>query len=88
MVVALALVLFVRPDPKRIAELLHTDPGADPVPAAPLREIVRRPGVIPALLAGQASFAVMVGIMTLTGAVVVDHQATPPTRCSPSSART
>ena len=30
--------------------------------------------MIPALLAGQASFAVMVGVMTLTGAVVVDHQ--------------
>jgi MFS family permease len=29
--------------------------------------------VIPALLAAQASFGVMVGIMTLTGAVVVDH---------------
>ena len=40
----------------------------------PLREIVRRPGVIPALLAAQASFSVMVGVMTLTGAVVVDHQ--------------
>ncbi len=73
MVVALVLVLFVRPDPKRIAELLHTHPDAEPAPAAPLREIVKRPGVIPALLAGQASFAVMVGIMTLTGAVVVDH---------------
>jgi len=77
MVVALALVLFVRPDPRRIAELLDT--GSDSEhgphrPAAPLREIIRRPGVIPALLAGQASFAVMVGIMTLTGAVVVDHQ--------------
>ena len=32
-----------------------------------------RPGVIPALIAAQASFAVMVGVMTLTGAVVVDH---------------
>ena len=29
--------------------------------------------MIPALVAGQASFAVMVGIMTLTGSVVVDH---------------
>jgi MFS family permease len=29
--------------------------------------------VIPALLAAQASFGVMVGLMTLTGAVVVDH---------------
>ena len=74
MVVALALVLLVRPDPRRIAQLLDTGGDATPPPAAPLREIVRRPGVIPALLAGQASFAVMVGIMTLTGAVVVDYQ--------------
>ena len=75
MLVALVLVLFVRPDPKRIAELLR-HPATPPreAPAAPLREIVRRPGAIPALLAGQASFGVMVGVMTLTGSVVVDHQ--------------
>jgi len=73
MLVALVLVLMVRPDPKRIAELLHT---GDPPPDTrmPLREIIARPGVIPALLAAQASFGVMVGVMTLTGAVVVDHQ--------------
>jgi MFS family permease len=74
MLVALALALCVRPDPRRIAELLRTADEPEPVPAAPLREIVRRPGAIPALLAGQASFAVMVGVMTLTGAIVVDHQ--------------
>jgi MFS family permease len=74
MLVALAIVLFVRPDPKRIAELLHTHTAAESAPAAPLREIVRRPGAIPALLAGQASFAVMVGVMTLTGVVVTEHQ--------------
>ena len=73
MLVALVLVLMVRPDPKRIAELLHTgDPPPDT--RVPLREIIARPGVIPALLAAQASFGVMVGVMTLTGAVVVDHQ--------------
>jgi MFS family permease len=73
MLAALVLVLLVRPDPKRIAELLHT---CDPPPATqvPLRQIIARPGVIPALLAAQASFGVMVGVMTLTGAVVVDHQ--------------
>jgi MFS family permease len=78
MLVGLALVVAVRPDPRRIAALLaragredeHEDPHP---PAAPLRELLRRPGVIPALLAAQASFAVMVGVMTLTGAVVVDH---------------
>jgi MFS family permease len=73
MVVGLGLVLAVRPDPRRIAELLHTGTVGEQPPAAPLREIVRRPGVVPSLLAAQASFAVMVGVMTLTGAVVVDH---------------
>jgi MFS family permease len=80
MLAGLAIVLTVRPDPKKIAELLatrdakqDTAPPADVAPAAPLREIIRRPGVIPALLAAQASFAVMVAVMTLTGAVVVDH---------------
>jgi MFS family permease len=73
MVAAFLLVVMVRPDPRTIAELLHT---GDPPPetAVPLRQIIRRPGVIPALLAAQASFGVMVGVMTLTGAVVVDHQ--------------
>jgi predicted MFS family arabinose efflux permease len=82
MLVGLALVLAVRPDPRRIAELLASrspgggddrEPHAGAPAAAPLRELLRRPGVIPALLAAQASFAVMVGVMTLTGAVVVDH---------------
>jgi MFS family permease len=76
MLVGLGIVLCVRPDPKRIAELLAGDgPSDGPAPvAAPLRELLARPGVAPALLAAQASFGVMVGVMTLTGAVVVDHQ--------------
>ena len=78
-VAALALVVAVRPDPRRIAELLaEADPetfvAVDDRRAAPLRELVRRPGVIPSLLAAQASFSVMVGVMTLTGSIVVDHQ--------------
>jgi len=72
MIVALVLVLMVRPDPRKIADLLHTgEPPPDT--SVPLSQIVRRPGVIPALLAAQASFGVMVGVMTLTGSVVVDH---------------
>ena len=66
----------MRPDPKRIAALLEHDdatPDAPLAPAAALREVLRRRGVIPALLAAQASFAVMVAVMTLTGAIVVDH---------------
>ena len=74
--VALVLVQFVRPDPKRIAELIaaHGDPDPPPpAPPAPLRELVRRPGVRPAMLAALASFGVMVSVMNLTGYVVVEH---------------
>jgi MFS family permease len=74
MLVGIALVSAVRPDPKRIAELLGHEGAQGATAAAPLSELLRRPGVIPALLAAQASFAVMVGVMTLTGAVVVEHQ--------------
>ena len=74
MIVGFALLASVRPDPKRIAELLeHEPPPAPGAATTPLREMLGRRGVIPALLAAQASFAVMVGVMTLTGAVVVDH---------------
>jgi predicted MFS family arabinose efflux permease len=41
--------------------------------AAPLREILRRPGVATALLGAVASFAVMVGVMNLSGYVAVGH---------------
>jgi MFS family permease len=71
--VALVLVQFVRPDPKRIAELIGSRDEAPPIAAAPLREIVRRPGVIPAMLAALASFGVMVSVMNLSGYVVVEH---------------
>jgi MFS family permease len=73
MLVGLALVLAVRPDPRRIAALISPSDEHESAPAAPLAELLRRPGVIPSLLAAQASFAVMVALMTLTGAVVVDH---------------
>jgi MFS family permease len=73
-VVAMGLVLLVRPDPKRIAELIAGhDPDAVQAPAAPLREILARPGVRPAMLAALASFGVMVSVMNLSGYVVVEH---------------
>ncbi|HEY6891810.1 MAG TPA: MFS transporter, partial [Solirubrobacter sp.] len=70
--VPLVLLFFVRPDPKAIAELLAVDEGPAP-PAAPLKEILRRPGVKPAMVAALASFGVMVSVMNLTGYVVVEH---------------
>jgi MFS family permease len=71
--VGLALVTAVRPDPKKIAALLGHRPAEATRRAAPIGELLRRPGVVPALVAAQASWGVMVGVMTLTGAVVVDH---------------
>ena len=75
MLLGLVLALRVRPDPKAIAELISPRRAEDPgAPTAPLAEILRRPGVIPALLAALASFGVMVGVMNLTGyAVVHEH---------------
>jgi MFS family permease len=73
MVIGLALVLCVRPDPRTIAQQLHYDAGGTDEPAAPLREIVRRPGVLTALVAAIASFAGMVSVMNLTGYLVIDH---------------
>ncbi len=72
MVVALALVLLVRPDPKRLAQEWWGD-GIDEAPAVELRGIVARRGVLAAVVAAVTSFAVMVSVMNLTGYVVVGH---------------
>jgi predicted MFS family arabinose efflux permease len=79
MVVGLVLVAAVRPDPSRIARMLaaEDDPGSAPTTTAetpaPLKTIMRRPGVLPAMVAALASFSAMVSIMTLTGVVVLDR---------------
>jgi MFS family permease len=71
-VIAMVLILFVRPDPRWIGERIGTlAPAADGDTAAPLREIVRRPGVAPAMLAAFSAQAVMVSVMNLSGYVVV-----------------
>jgi MFS family permease len=62
----------VRPDPKTIAaRYVSSDDGVEP--AAPLREILRRPGVATAMVGAVSSFAVMVGVMNLAGYVAVGH---------------
>jgi MFS family permease len=76
MAVGLAIALSVRPDPKKIGEALGYGVNQDDTrtgEAAPLATILRRPGVVPALVAAVASFAVMVSVMTLSGYVVVGH---------------
>ncbi|MGQ0678190.1 MAG: MFS transporter [Actinomycetota bacterium] len=72
--VSLILLLLVRPDPRTIAGWIQPDPTPtnDRV-ATPLPVLLSRPGVVPSIVAAQASFGVMVGLMTLTGPMVVDH---------------
>jgi MFS family permease len=77
-IVGLILALAIRPDPRTIAfelERAGLAPGEPSVrtPAAPLGQILRRPGVPAAVLAAIASFAVMASVMNLTGYIVVGH---------------
>ena len=78
-IVGLLIALSIRPDPRTVAlELQRAGLAAgEPGPsqhAAPLGEILRRPGVPAAVLAALSSFAVMAGVMNLTGYVVVGHR--------------
>jgi MFS family permease len=80
MLVGAALAAAVRPEPKRIGEMLAAGRVEGPAPAAePLAAILRRPGAAPALVAALASFAVMAALMNLVSYVVVEvhdhHQA-------------
>jgi MFS family permease len=71
----LAIVRLVRPDPRRVAELYAARGRSEPVETsrAPIGEIIRRPGVAPALLGALASYSVMASVMNLAGYVVVEH---------------
>lgn len=77
MVIGLVVILNVRPDPKRISVLLAERSGdgvvRTPEGAASLTQILHRAGVMVAVLGAVASFAVMVGMMTLVGYVLVGH---------------
>ncbi len=66
----LAISFAVRPDPKELSLGLDDEPATS---AAPLRELLARPGVSTALVGAVASFAVMVGVMNLAGYVAVGH---------------
>lgn len=77
MAVGLVLILYVRPDPKRIGTLL-AERSSEGIVRSPRRadslvQILRRPGVVAALLAAVASFSVMASMMTLVGYVLVGH---------------
>jgi MFS family permease len=71
MVVGLGIAFLVRPDPRELSAA-HTAPDAV-AGHATLPELIRRPGVPRALVAATSSFAVMVGVMNLSGYVAIDH---------------
>ena len=70
MLAGLAISMFVKPDPKEISARYGT-PEEAAVEPAPVRAILRRPGVPSAVLAVIASFAVMASVMNLAGYVAV-----------------
>jgi MFS family permease len=69
----LAISFAVRPDPKVLSAAYATPEQASAL-AAPVREILRRPGVATAMVGAVGSFAVMAGVMNLAGYVAVGHQ--------------
>lgn len=70
MIAGYVIASLIRVDPKTIAASHKSEARAD-APAAPLGEILRRPGVVPAMVAAIASFAVMAGVMNLAGYVAI-----------------
>lgn len=74
MLAGLVVVLCVRPDPRRIAAIIAAQNASDaPAPAAPLKEILRRPGVPMAISVAVTSYAVMVGMMAMIGYLMTGH---------------
>lgn len=67
MVVGLALMAGVRPDPLRLASELGIGSTVEPSGREPLSRIVRRRAVPPVLFAALASWAAMAALMTLVG---------------------
>jgi MFS family permease len=68
----LAISVGVRPDPRELSRAYANEPAALES-AAPLPELLRRPGVATAMVAGVASFSLMAGVMNLAGYVAVGH---------------
>ena len=73
MLAGLLLVLCVRPDPRRIAEMMAAHSATPAVAAAPIKDILRRPGVAMAIFVAVTCYAVMVGMMAMIGYLMTSH---------------
>lgn len=69
------LFLFLRPDPLHVSRLVAAQSPAhrDSVPARPLAELIRHPGIQVALITLMTSHMVMIGIMSMTPVYMHDH---------------
>jgi MFS family permease len=70
-IVGLLISFGVRPDPREFSRRYATE--QESAAAAPLPQLLRRPGVATAMVAAVTSFAVMAGVMNLAGYVAVGH---------------
>lgn len=80
MALGLLIILGVRPDPSRIADQLmppagaaQAAPGAQTPAVSSLRQIIQRPGVPSAIFTAVTSLAVMFGMMSMAGLLLVNH---------------
>ena len=72
---AAVLMIFLRPEPKLIAQLVDADEddGTPVAPPRPLRLVARDPGVRTAILVTIGSYVVMVAVMGMTSLHMFDH---------------
>ena len=72
---ALVMILFLRPEPKLIAQLVdaNEDDGAPAAPARSLSRLFQDPGVRTAVLITIGSYVVMVMVMGMTSLHMFDH---------------
>lgn len=73
MIAGFVIASRLKPDPQDIARALAPEGPTGAAPAQPLRRIVVRPGVAPALVAVLAVWGSMIAVMVLSGAAMVDH---------------
>lgn len=80
MLLGLIFILLLRPDPRRIAELLTLPNAAKAnteMQKTSLINILQRPGVATALFVTVTSYSIMVGIMSITSLLMVSHGHSP-----------
>lgn len=80
MLLGLIFVMLLRPDPRRIAELItlpDTAKAETITKKTPLITILQRPGIVTALFVTVTAYTIMVAIMSITSLLMVSHGHSP-----------